>query len=139
MAATCLGHECAERQYRANNKKGLVTNRKGAKCPNANPQTDADKKKLQDFDDAAIKTVTDQLDQQATDAAESVDCPTGCKCDKPAWGNTWTVLQSGAIYTATVPDFDCTATVQVTYDWEYRERSSKCFKPAPTSAGLSGQ
>jgi hypothetical protein len=128
MAATCLGHECSEREYRANNKVGKVTGRKGQKCP-TKPED------IKTFDDAVIKQFEDELDQQATNAAESEDCPTGCKCNKPAWPATWTTLEKGVKYTATNVDLDCSAAVEIIYDWECRERSSGCYKPAPKGTG----
>ncbi len=129
MTATCLGHECWEREYRANNKTSTVTGRKGKKCPDATKAADVKK-----FDDAVIARMEAVLDQQATDSAESVDCPDGCNCKKGNWPAAWTVLETGVKYTVTEADLDCSATVQITYDWECRERSSKCYKPAPKGA-----
>jgi hypothetical protein len=130
MTATCLGHECSEREYRANNKSSKVTGRKGTKCPDTTKPADVKK-----FDDDVIKRMEAQLDQQATDAAESDDCPDGCNCKKDGWPVNWTVLETGVKYVVTDANLDCSASVEITYDWECRERSGKCYKPAPKGTG----
>lgn len=115
MAAPCLGHECAERRYRAIVKSSSVTNQKGTKCP-----TDAE-------------IVASIVKGWVDDAFEQDHCDEKvCKCDLPNWPAKWTALEQGVVYTGTYLTMECSASVTITYDWECQERSAKCYRKAPT-------
>jgi hypothetical protein len=107
-----------EREYRANNVKGTVANKKGESCPK---------------DDDIVKSITDGW---ATEAFEDEHCDGGrCRCTLPAWPLAWTVLEAGVTYTAAWVDMTCKADVTITYDWECRDRSAPCYRKAPTRGG----
>jgi hypothetical protein len=127
--ATCIGHTCTERRYRANNPTGTATN--------VTKGTDEQKKACAGLENDAIKWATAQLNQKIDPAdIEKEECPEGCKCYgmPKEWPADWTVLEAAATFTTQYIEIskDCVYDVTITYSYEVQERSGKCYRAPPT-------
>ncbi len=124
MSATCVGHNCVERRYRANGitatSKNLTKGKNAEAC--GAPGKDKD----------AITEVTNALNAQIDpDDVDKEECPEGCKCNLPAWPTTWDTLEKGLTYTRKGGDLECQFEVTLTYNYESQERSAECYRAPP--------